>query len=164
MEQREASLDTENQIVKANPKAANSLQESREDGDLRVKEEAKPNGELLDTEGLPESQLKAKIGELQSQLDARGDLLGEHETEIVGLKMKMESQNESLKAYVEISEAVGRTEYELKARITVILELSLVISMMVSRIRRTGTGSRSRSPMASSRIPFRIILSCSSHR
>ena len=102
MEQREESLNTENQVLKANPKAANSLQEPHEDGGSGVREEAKFSGELLETDGLAANELNAKIAELQSQLDARGDLLGECETEIAGLKMKMDSQIESLQAYVEI--------------------------------------------------------------
>jgi len=117
MEQQEQSLDTKNQVFKGNPKAAKGQQEPREDGDSIVREEAKSNGELLVTDGLAANELNAKIAELQSQLDARGDLLRECETEIAGLKMKMESQIESLQAYVEISESVGRTENELKARI-----------------------------------------------
>ncbi len=117
MEQREASLDSENQVLKARPSETKSQARKPNDGDSSVREEAKLNGELLVTDGMAENELKAKIAGLESQLDARGDLLGERETEITGLKMKWESQIESLKAYVEISESMGRTENQLKARI-----------------------------------------------
>ncbi len=117
MEQLEGSPNTEIQEIKAHLTEAECPQRERKDGITGVGERATSQSELLETDGLTEIELKAKIAGLESQLDARGDLLGERETEIAGLKMKLESQIESLKAYVEISESAGRTENELKAKI-----------------------------------------------
>jgi len=102
MEQWEVSLDSENQVLKVRPSETKSQGRKPDNGHSNVGEKAKLNGELLVTDDLSENELRAKIVELQSQLDARGDLLAEHETEIAGLKMKMESQTESLKTYVEL--------------------------------------------------------------
>jgi len=117
MEQLEGGLNTEIQVIKAHLTEAECPQRERKDGIIGVGERATSQSELLETDGLTENELKAKIAGLESQLDARGDLLGERETEIAGLKTKLESQIESLKAYVEISESAGRTENELKAKI-----------------------------------------------
>lgn len=117
MEQRGASLDSDNQLLKARLSETKSWRRKSDNEDPIVMEEVKLNGDLLVTDEQSEKELKAKIIELQFQLDGRGDLLAARDAEIAGVKMKLESQIESTKAYVEISESVGRKENEQKARI-----------------------------------------------
>ncbi len=53
MEQREANLDSENQVLKARPSETKSQGRRLDDGNSSVREVAKLNGELLVTDDLP---------------------------------------------------------------------------------------------------------------
>ena len=117
MEQREADFELENQASNKRAGKTKGKGGKVDDGGASARKQAKLDGGFLVTDNSTEDELKAKLSELQAQLDASGDMLSERETEISGLKMNLESQIESLKAYVEISESVGRTESALKARI-----------------------------------------------